>query len=95
MNKDNVGVGAIDAGRYQQIERSMAGGRIAPPPEAIQMEPGKELQEKWSGKGGYPMPENAADFRGRTSARIAQRKIFDTLSEKMDFALIDAGEAFE
>jgi len=59
------------------------------------MEPGKKLQEKWSGEGGNPVPENATDFGGGTSARIAQRKIFDTLSEKMDFALIDAGEAFQ
>jgi hypothetical protein len=59
------------------------------------MEPGKKLQEKRSGEGGNPMPENAAGFRGGTSARIAQRKIFDTLSEKMDFALVDAGEAVQ
>ena len=59
------------------------------------MEPEKKLQEKWSGEGGNLMPENAAHFRGGPSARIAEGKIFDTLSEKMDFALIDAGEAFQ
>lgn len=95
MNHDDIRVGAIDAGRQNEIKGKAPGSAVEPTVEPIDVEPEKELEEVRSRQGRKPMPNNAARLQRGTVGREMERKIFHTLGVKMDFAGVVAGETLE
>ena len=61
----------------------------------VQKQPEQELHQMRSRNRGHLVPDNSAGFQRAGNSGRPESQVIDALRIEMDFAMVDAGEAFE
>src|SRR5690242_16199383 len=95
MDQDDVRAKATDTRRENEIEMQPVNDAIPSAAGCVQKQPEQELHQMRSRNGGHLVPDNPAGFPSAGNSLRAESQILDALRIKMNFAMVDAGEAFE
>jgi len=95
VNDDQIGVETIYSRRENKIKAQSMSPLIPNAVDGIQKKPGEKLQEMGTRDGRNSMPNNPAGICRLYGRGVVEGKVLDTLSVKMDFAMLVAREALE
>ena len=93
MNKNDIGIEAIDPGRQDGIDAQSAYESIPCPDDRVQKTPKKKLNQLRPGDGRNSMPDDGAICREPLRRRNSE--IGYALGVEMNFTVMVASEAFE